>query len=133
MEVTLPARGRSRQRRRPGAPAGRMSVVGGRVEGMAGVRYEFETELFRWEARRDLWVFARLPEEVSEEIRLQPHPPAGFGSVKVLVTLGGSRWSTSIFPESAEGAFIVAIKGSVRRAEGVGLGDRVRLGIETLL
>ena len=63
---------------------------------MAGVRYEFETELFRWEARRDLWVFARLPDDISEEIRLQPHPPAGWGSVKVMVTLGGSRWSTSV-------------------------------------
>lgn len=110
-----------------------MSADRGRVVGMAGVRYEFETELFRWEARRDLWVFARLPDDVSEEIRLQPHPPAGFGSVKVMVTLGGSRWSTSVFPESAEGAYIVSIKGSVRRAEGVGLGDRVRLGVETLL
>lgn len=100
---------------------------------MAGMRYEFETELFRWEARRDLWVFARLPMDVSDEIRLQPHPPAGFGSVKVFVTLGASRWSTSVFPESADGSYVVAIKGSVRRAEGVGLGDRVRLGIETLL
>ncbi|GIT81924.1 hypothetical protein LLS1_35930 [Leifsonia sp. LS1] len=100
---------------------------------MAGVRYEFETELFRWEARRDLWVFARLPDDVSEEIRLQPHPPAGFGSVKVMVTLGGSRWSTSVFPESADGAYIVAIKGAVRQAEGVSVGDTVRLGVETLL
>ncbi|ERK70541.1 MULTISPECIES: DUF1905 domain-containing protein [Leifsonia] len=100
---------------------------------MAGVRYEFEAELFRWEARRDLWVFARLPDDVSEEIRLEPHPPAGFGSVKVMMTLGSSRWSTSIFPESAEGAYIVSIKGDIRKAEGVGLGDRVRLGVETLL
>ena len=100
---------------------------------MAGIRYEFEADLWRWEARKDLWVFARLPLDVSEEIRDQPHPPAGFGSVKVMVTLGGSRWSTSVFPESADGAYIVAIKGSVRRAEGVELGDVVRLGIETLL
>ncbi|AGW42069.1 hypothetical protein O159_20870 [Leifsonia xyli subsp. cynodontis DSM 46306] len=99
---------------------------------MAGVRYEFQAELFRWAARRDLWVFARLPEEVSEEIRLQPHPPAGFGSVRVEVTLGGSRWSTSVFPESAEGAYVVAIKGTVRRREGVGVGDTVRLGVETV-
>lgn len=97
------------------------------------MRYEFEAELFRWEARRDLWVFARLPEDISEEIRLQPHPPAGFGSVKVMMTLGGSRWSTSLFPESAEGAYIVSIKGAVRQAEGVQLGDRVHLGVETLL
>lgn len=100
---------------------------------MAGIRYEFEATLFRWEARRELWVFARLPEDVSEEIHLQPHPPAGFGSVKVMVTLGGSRWSTSIFPESADGTYVVAIKGEVRRKEGVELGDTVRLGVETLL
>lgn len=100
---------------------------------MAGARYEFETELFRWAARREVWVFARLPDDVSEEIHDQPHPPAGFGSVKVMVTLGGSRWSTSIFPESADGPFVLPIKGSVRRAEGVELGDRVRIGVETLL
>ena len=99
---------------------------------MAGYRYEFEAELFRWASRRELWVFAQLPEEVSEEIRLQPHPPAGFASVKVSVTLGGSRWSTSIFPQ-ADGTYVVPIKSAVRRAEGVELGDRVRIGVETLL
>ena len=77
-------------------------------------------------------MFAQLPEDVSEEIRLQPHPPAGFDSVKVSVTLGSSRWSTSIFP-GADGLYVVPIKASVRRAEGVGLGDRVRIGVETLL
>jgi hypothetical protein len=50
-----------------------------------------------------------------------------------MVTLGGSRWSTSVFPESAEGAYVLAIKGDVRRREGVGLGDRVTLGVETML
>jgi len=99
---------------------------------MAGYRYEFETELFRWASRRELWVFARLPLDVSEEIRLQPHPPAGFDSVKVSVTLGGSRWSTSIFPQE-DGHYVVPIKSAVRRAEGVELGDRVRIGVETLL
>lgn len=99
---------------------------------MAGVRYEFEAELFRWAARRDLWVFARLPEDISEEIRLRPHPPAGFGSIKVVVTLGSSRWSTSVFPESAEGPYLVAVKGEVRRREGVDVGDTVRMGVETV-
>jgi hypothetical protein len=99
---------------------------------MAGYRYEFEAELYRWASRRDLWVFAKLPLDVSEEIRLQPHPPAGFDSVKVSVTLGASRWATSIFPES-DGRYVVAIKKSVRDREGVELGDTVRLGVETLL
>ncbi len=97
---------------------------------MAGIRYEFESTLFRWAARRELWVFARVPLEVSEEIRDAPHPPAGFDSVKVTATLGSSRWPTSIFPE-ADGCYVVAIKRAIREREGVDLGDTVRMAIET--
>ncbi|GAB3611475.1 DUF1905 domain-containing protein [Humibacter ginsengiterrae] len=97
---------------------------------MAGIRYEFESTLFPWEARRELWVFARLPLEVSEEIHDAPHPPAGFNSVKVEATLGSSRWSTSIFPEG-DGTYVLAIKKSIRAREGVDVGDTVRMAVET--
>ena len=99
---------------------------------MAGIRYEFEATLFRWAARRELWVFARVPTEISEEIHDMPHPPAGFGSVKVDASLGSSRWSTSIFPES-DGTYVLAISRPIRRREGVDLGDTVHIGIETLV
>ncbi|MGN6198091.1 DUF1905 domain-containing protein [Humibacter sp.] len=97
---------------------------------MAGIRYEFESTLFPWEARRELWVFARLPLEVSEEIHDAPHPPAGFNSVKVEATLGSSRWSTSIFPEG-DGSYVLAIKKAIRTREGVDIGDTVRMAVET--
>lgn len=100
---------------------------------MSGTRYEFEAELWRWEARTDRWVFASLPQDVSDEIADLPLPPAGFGSVKVEVTLGGSRWSTSVFPDSGRATYIVAIKAAVRRREGVDVGDVVRMAVETLL
>lgn len=99
---------------------------------MAGIRYEFESVLFPWEARRELWVFAQLPADVSAEIQDAPHPPAGFNSVKVTASLGSSRWSTSIFPQS-DGCYVLAVKKSVRDREGVGLGDTVRIGVETML
>lgn len=99
---------------------------------MTSQRYEFESELFEWRARVEKWVFAALPGDVSAEIRDVPRPRAGFDSVKVVVTLGGSRWRTSIFPQSADGVYVVPVKRSVRDAEGVDSGDRVRLGIETL-
>ncbi|QDZ16009.1 DUF1905 domain-containing protein [Humibacter ginsenosidimutans] len=99
---------------------------------MAGIRYEFESTLFPWAARRELWVFARLPHDVSAEIHDAPHPPAGFNSVKVVATLGSSRWSTSIFPEG-DGTFVLAIKKSIRLREGVDLGDTVRMAVETML
>ncbi len=96
---------------------------------MPGVQREFTAEL--WRAAGDAaWVFVRLPEDVSAEIRDLPRPPAGFGSVRVTVTLGGSRWSTSVFPE-APAAYLLPVKKAVRVAEGVDAGDVVRIGIET--
>lgn len=99
---------------------------------MPGTRYEFCADLYRWAARTDTWVFARLPLEISDEIREQPHPPAGFNSVKVEVSLGGSRWRTSIFPDSTDGSYVLPVKSSVLRAEGVGIGDSVQIAVETV-
>jgi hypothetical protein len=99
---------------------------------MAGIRYEFECTLFRWAARRELWVFARVPLEVSEEIHDMPLPRGGFDSVKITASLGSSRWQTSIFPES-DGTYVLAIKQAIRRREGVELGDTVRLAVEPVI
>ncbi len=100
---------------------------------MAGTRYEFEAELWRWTARSDTWVFAALPTDVSDEIADSPLPPAGFGSVKVEVTLGGSRWSTSVFPDAERRTFVLPVKAAVRRREGVDVGDTVRIAVETMI
>jgi hypothetical protein len=116
------------------APDDARRVGGPRHHGLvAGTRFEFEAELWRWEARTDSWVFAALPEDVSDEIAELPLPPAGFGSVKVEVTLGAQRWSTSVFPDAGRRTFVVPIKAAVRRAEGVDVGDRVTIGVETLI
>lgn len=97
---------------------------------MSGTRYEFEATLRPWEARTDRWVFADLPPDVSDAVADEPHEPAGFGSVKVEVTLGGSRWSTSVFPGTT--GYVLPVKASVRRREHVDVGDTVRIGVETL-
>ncbi|MGO1341196.1 MAG: DUF1905 domain-containing protein [Cellulosimicrobium funkei] len=49
------------------------------------------------------------------------------------MTLGAQRWSTSVFPDAQRKTFVVPIKAAVRRAEGVDVGDRVRIGVETLV
>jgi len=42
-------------------------------------------------------------------------------------------WTTSVFPEGRDGgAYVLPVKKAVRTAEGVGLGDVVRLAVETL-
>lgn len=81
------------------------------------MRYRFVSELRRWEARvRDDWYFVELPSEASAEIRewADALPRAGFGAVKVAARLGGTGWSTSIFPSSS-GLYSLVIGARVRR------------------
>ena len=85
--------------------------------------HTFEATLFAWDADRpDSWVFATLPEDLSDEIE-ETAEPRGFGSVRVEVSVGGSTWSTSLFPSKTEGAYVLPVKKAVRRAEGLEVGE----------
>ena len=94
--------------------------------------YEFEAPLWIWDARKaDSWTFVSLPEQVSDEVlELSGPHRRGFGSLRVEVTVGGSVWRTSIFPDSKRGTYVLPVKKAVRRAEGVEAGDRVRVRLE---
>jgi Domain of unknown function (DUF1905) len=85
----------------------------------------FDAELWGWDARRaDSWIFVSLPAEASEEIRdLAAGPRRGFGSVRVRVTVGDSTWTTSIFPDSVRGGYVLPIKRAVRQAADLDIGD----------
>ncbi|MDO7882422.1 DUF1905 domain-containing protein [Antiquaquibacter soli] len=91
--------------------------------------WTFTATTWRWEARRDLWVFVHVPAEISEEIAELPHPPAGWDSVRVRVRIGTTRWATSIFP-SSDGLYSLAIKKSVREKHAIELGSTVEVELE---
>jgi hypothetical protein len=93
---------------------------------------DFDAELWIWDARRaDSWTFVSLPAEASEEIReLADGPRRGFGSVRVKVTIGGSTWRTSIFPDGARGVYVLPVKRAVRRAESPDAGDVAAVTVE---
>ena len=81
---------------------------------------EFDADVFRWDARADTsWFFGTVPAELSEDIRELPRPPRGFGAVRVRARIGGSEWSTSIFPSAQRGGYILPPKQAVRDAEGL--------------
>jgi Domain of unknown function (DUF1905) len=94
----------------------------------------FAAELWSWDARRaDTWVFVSLPAEDSEEIReLSGEPRRGFGAVRVRVTIGVSTWTTSIFPDSARGSYVLPIKRAVRKAEAIDVGDIATVSVELI-
>jgi Domain of unknown function (DUF1905) len=96
------------------------------------VNVVFDAELWLWEARRaDSWTFVSLPVGVGEEIReLTAGPRRGFGSVRVRVVVGASAWTTSIFPDSASGSYVLPIKRAVRKAESLDAGDIATVSVE---
>lgn len=53
----------------------------------------------------------------------------GFGSLKVRATIGESSFSTSVFPSKGLG-WLLPVKASVRKAEGIGEGDAVEVVLE---
>ncbi|WP_216208147.1 DUF1905 domain-containing protein [Amycolatopsis aidingensis] len=94
----------------------------------------FDAELWVWDARRgDSWIFVSLPIEESEEIRDLAGPPGrGFGSLRVRVTIGGTTWRTSIFPDSARGSYVLPVKRAVRQAEALDAGDLATVTVELI-
>lgn len=56
----------------------------------------------------------------------------GFGSLRVRVVVGGSTWTTSIFPDSARGRYVLPIKRAVRTAESLDAGDVATVKVELI-
>lgn len=93
---------------------------------------QFESEVFRWDARTDSdWYLTSVPEELSADIREIPRPRRGFGSVRVRVRVGTSEWSTSIFP-SSDGTYALPLKKAVMRAESLEEGAPLTVRLEVL-
>jgi hypothetical protein len=95
---------------------------------------EFESELWIWDARRDeSWTFVSLPVDASEEIRDRAAGlRRGFGSVRVRATVGGSSWTTSVFPDSGRNAYVLPVKRAIRAAESLSAGDVTTVTVELL-
>jgi len=84
-----------------------------------------------WLADADAaWVFVTVPEDISDEIEDAVWATGGFGSGRVEASIGTTTWSTSLFPDTKAGAFILPVKKSVRSAERVDVGDTVNVTLE---
>lgn len=95
------------------------------------MRFRFTAPLWEWQAQGG-WFFVTLPDEASADIREVPRMPRGFGSVRVRVTVGATTWSTSVFPDSKLGSYVLPVKRAVRTAEGLEHGEDVAVQLEVL-
>jgi Domain of unknown function (DUF1905) len=95
---------------------------------------DFSAELWIWAARpAESWTFVSLPAEASDEIRdLTEGLRRGFGSVRVRARIGSSTWTTSIFPDSARGVYVLPVKRQIRRDQSLEPGDTAEVTVELL-
>lgn len=70
------------------------------------------------------WHFFTIPKKESIELKeVYKGLTKGWGSLPVQVTIGKTTWTTSIFPDSKSGTFILPIKALIRKKEEVYEGD----------
>lgn len=93
--------------------------------------FTFAAPMWRWQGEA-AWHFVSLPHEVADEIEDGPAERRGFGSVRVRVLVGATTWTTSIFPATQEGTFILPVKKLVREREQLAEGDVVTVHLTTL-
>ncbi len=80
------------------------------------------------------WYFLSVPKAQAAKIKKSQadRPRVGWGSVRVAVTLGKTKWQTSIFPDKKSGTYLLPLKAQVRKKEGIGDKDTVAYAIELL-
>lgn len=79
------------------------------------------------------WYFAYVPKNQSDDIRERfKSRTRGWGSLRVAVTLGKTRWNTSIFPDKQSGTYLLPLKADVRKKEGLDHDDIVSFSIRIL-
>ncbi len=85
----------------------------------------FDGPVFEWRGPAPHH-FVEVPDDVADEIAsIASEVSYGWGVIPATVVLGGSTFTTSLFPR--EGGYLVPLKLAVRQAEQVAVGDVVAL------
>ncbi len=93
------------------------------------MRYEFSAEVWRYDGPAAWW-FVTLPRDLAAGVRAMRGAPSAWGTVRVQAATGQTRWSTSLFPDSKSGSFLLPVKADVRRREQIAAGEARRFVIE---
>lgn len=78
------------------------------------------------------WHFLTVDKKTTKTIKsITSHLRRGFGSVRISVQIGKTKWKTSIFP-TKEGEFILPVKSQVRKVENLLADKKITANITIL-
>jgi hypothetical protein len=93
------------------------------------VELEFSGAVWEWRGPSPFY-FVTVPEDESAQLEaVSSVVTYGWGMIPVEVTIGSTKWTTSLFPKDA--LYVVPLKSAIRRAEGIDVNDlvAVHLGV----
>lgn len=83
----------------------------------------FAGEVIHWRGPSPFHFVVVPPDECATLRSASAVVSYGWGVIPVTVRVGGTEWTTSLFPK--DGGYLVPVKDAVRRAEAIELGDTV--------
>lgn len=93
------------------------------------MRYEFEAVVWRYSGQA-AWHFVTVPAQFADGLKALRGPAQAFGSIRVRAQTGETVWSTSLFPDSRSGSFLLPLKADVRRSENLAAGQTARFVLD---
>jgi hypothetical protein len=92
-----------------------------------GVDLEFAGEVWEWRGPAP-YHFVTVPDDECGAIEAAaPLVSYGWGMIPVAVRIGGTEWTTSLWPK--DGRYVVPVKAAVRKAEGLEVDDTVTVAL----
>jgi hypothetical protein len=89
------------------------------------VDLEFSGEIWSWRGPAP-YHFVTVPDDECGALEAAaPLVSYGWGVIPVAARIGGTEWTTSLFPK--DGGYLVPLKDAVRKAERLALGDLVTI------
>lgn len=93
--------------------------------------FKFRAKVWLFVAPKASWHFVTLPKAESEQIKFHAAERiAGWGSVRVHVTIGKTTWDTSLFPDKETGCYFLPLKADVRKKEKVELDKIISVSLK---
>ncbi len=92
--------------------------------------YKFESKVWLYPGEQGAWHFVSVPKELSEKLSKKYQGlHRGWRSLPVLTRIGKTKWCTSIFFDRRNNCYILPIKASIRKKEGIYEDDNLNLSI----
>lgn len=89
------------------------------------MQLEFTGPVFTWRGPAPYY-FVTVPEDEAEELQEAAAMVSyGWGMIPVTVRIGGTEWTTSLWPRN--GSYVVPLKDAIRDAEAISEGDELTI------